>query len=272
MADIHQVIVRNTPETGLDVVATTLYKSQTQNISLFLPEEEPSTFNTVFLTKFQDFFENIIFLFTFDDGTDHFGRQSIKTHTLIVKKTFYNEKTPQYFISPLINGSMNRDDNRLLKLNDFEMLDSPPISSKFIELILCKKHMQLTSRQGMNSLDLIQIFGTVDRIIPPPLNQSFSFQTMVSPRRKKVLKPYDLVFSSEKLPHSQLIEQIQQEKSEFQTIQAIADSISDLSMLRKLQQQLFLRIPEKWLSVRIQWRFGIKKFAYVRENLVNYFS
>ncbi len=44
MEKIHQVIIRNIHEKGLDVVATNLQKSQIQNISLFLPEEEFSEF------------------------------------------------------------------------------------------------------------------------------------------------------------------------------------------------------------------------------------
>ena len=51
MEKIRQVIVRNIPEKGLDIVATNLHKSQIQNISLFLPEEEPSEFSRVFLKK-----------------------------------------------------------------------------------------------------------------------------------------------------------------------------------------------------------------------------
>lgn len=272
MQEIRQVIIRNTPEKGLDVVATNLHKSHIQDISLFLPEEELSEINKVFLTKFHHSSGNIVLRFTFDDGNDRFGRQSIKTHTFIVENSFYNEKSPQYFISPLINGSMNIEDNRILTQNDFETLDSYPISSKFIELIFCKKRIKLTSLKEIDPLILIQLFGTIDRVIPPPLNPFFSFQTMVSPSHKKAFKIHDLVFSSEKLSHSQPIEQIQTKKSEFPTIQAITDSISDLPSLRQRQKQLFLRIPERWLRLRLQWRFGIKKFSDIRENLKNYFS
>lgn len=87
MEKINQVIVRDTPKKGLDVVATTLHKSQTQDISLFLSKEEPSEFSGVFLTKFQHSSGNIVLRFTFDDGIDFFGRQSIKTHTLIINNS-----------------------------------------------------------------------------------------------------------------------------------------------------------------------------------------
>ncbi|UCG00402.1 MAG: hypothetical protein JSW11_12220 [Candidatus Heimdallarchaeota archaeon] len=272
MGKIHQVIVRNVPEKGLDVVATDLLKSQIQNISLFLPEEELSDFNKVFLTKFHHSSGNVVLRFTFDDGTDRFGRQSIKTHSLIINNAFYNEKTLQYFISPLINGSMNIDDDRILEKNDFEMLETHPISSKFTEIILCKKRIQLTSQKEIDPTVLIQLFGSFDRLIPPPLNPSFSFQTMVFPGHKNTIKTHDLIFSIEKLPHSQSIEKIQTEKSEFTTIQAITDSISDLPLLRQLQRQLFLEIPERWLRIKIQWRFGVKKFSDIRENINNYFT
>ncbi len=162
MEKINQVIVRDTPKKGLDVVATTLHKSQTQDISLFLSKEEPSEFSGIFLTKFQHPSGNIVLRFTFDDGIDFFGRQSIKTHTLIINNSFYNEKTAQYFISPLINGSMNIEENNILKMNDFEILETYPISSKFIELVFCKKRVQLTSQKKIDVLDLIQIFGTID--------------------------------------------------------------------------------------------------------------
>ncbi|MFX1282341.1 MAG: hypothetical protein ACFFB5_01750 [Promethearchaeota archaeon] len=271
MEKIRQVIVRDTPERGLDVVASNLHESQTQNISLFIPDEELSDFNEVFLTKFQHPSGNIILRFTFDDGIDHFGRQSIKTHTLIIDSSFYNEKTAQYFISPLINGSMNIEDNNILKLNDFETLDPYPISSKFVELVLTKKQVQLMSQEKIDPLNLIQIFGALDRVIPPPLNLTFSFQTIVSPSHKKTLRKHSIVYSLEKLPHSEVFEQIQLKESEFTSIQAISNCISDLSLLRQLQKQLFLGIPEKWLNLRLQWRFGIKRFSHIRENLNTYF-
>ncbi|MFW9906270.1 MAG: hypothetical protein ACFFFH_18260 [Candidatus Thorarchaeota archaeon] len=271
MNKVRQVVVRNIPEKGLDVVATDLQKSQIQNISIYLPEEEPAKFNEVFLTKFYHSSGNVVLRFTFNDGVDNFGRQSIKTHSLIIENSFYNEKTLQYFISPLINGSMNVENNRILKQNDFETLDIHPISSKITEFAFCKKQIQLTSQKEMNSLGLIQLFGTIDRVIPPPLNPFFSFQTMVSPGYKKGFKKYNLLYSYDKLSHSRKIEQIQMEKSEFPTIQAITDSISDLPSLRLLQKQLFLKIPERLLRLRLQWRFGIKTFSNIRENLNNYF-
>jgi len=272
MEKIRQVIIRNIPEKGLDVVATNLQKTQIQDIFLFLPEEEPPKFNKVFLSKFHHPSGNIVLRFTFDDGIDSFGRQSIKTHSLIINDSFYTDKTPQYFLSPLINGSMNLDENRILEPTDFERLDTYPISSKVTELIFCKKYVQLTSQKEIDPLVLIQLFGTIDRLIPPPLNSFFSFQTMVSPSNKKAFKTYNLVFSSKKLSGSQQIEQIQMKKSEFSTIQAITDSISDLPLLRQLQKQLFLEIPERRLRLRLQWRFGIKKYSNIRENLNNYFS
>ncbi|MFX1516770.1 MAG: hypothetical protein ACFFC6_10695 [Promethearchaeota archaeon] len=272
MEKIRQVIVRNIPEKGLDVVATNLHESQIQDISLFLPGEEPSNFDKVFLTKFHHSSGNIVLRFTFDDGIDSFGRQSIKTHSLIINDSFYIEKTPQYFLSPLINGSMNLDENRILKPDDFETLNTYPISSKITELIYCKKYLQLTSQKEIDSLVLIQLFGTIDRLIPPPLNPFFSFQTMVSPTHKKALKTFNLLFSPKKLPGFQEIEQVQSVKSEFSTIQTITDSVSNLPLLRQLQRQLFLEIPERWLRLRLQWRFGIKKFSDIRENLNNFFS
>lgn len=271
MNRVRQVVVRNILEKGLDVVATDLEKSQIQNISIYLPEEEPAAFDGVFLTKFHHSSGNVILRFTFDDGVDNFGRQSFKTHSLIIEDSFYNEKTPQYFISPLINGSMNVDNNRILKQKDFEMLEIYPISSKITELALCKKQIQLTSQKEMNSLVLIELFSTIDRVIPPPLNSFFNFQTIVSPNHKKAFKNNNLLFSNEKLAHSRQIEQIQMEKSEFQTIQTLTDSISDLLSLRLLQKQLFLEIPERLLRLRLQWRFGIKKFSDIRENLNSYF-
>ncbi|MFX1504705.1 MAG: hypothetical protein ACFFDC_01200 [Promethearchaeota archaeon] len=271
MNKVRQVVVRNIPEKGLDVVATDLQRSQTQNISIYLPEEEPAEFDGVFLTKFYLSSGHVVLRFTFDDGMDNFGRQSIKTHSLIIENSFYNEKTLLYFISPLINGSMNVENNKIIKQKDFETLDTHPISSKITELAFCKKQIRLTSQKEINSLVLVQLFGTIDRVIPPPFNPFFSFQTIVSASHKKALKKYNLLFSNDKLSRSRQIEQIQVEKSEFPTIQAITDSISDLPSLRKLQKQLFLEIPERLLRLRLQWRFGIKKYSDTRENLDNYF-
>lgn len=271
MTNIHQVIVRNIPEQGLDVVATTLHRSQVPDICLFVPEQTPYEFDEVFLTKFQQENGNIILRFTFDDGIDQYGRECIKTHTLIVDNSFYNEMSAQYFISPLINGAMNVDENTLLKQNDFELLDTFPVSSKLIELVLCKKHVQLTCQGKFDNLELIQTFGSVDRVIPPPFNHLFSFQTMVSSDPKKSYQNRSLVFSLEKLPHSQPIEKVQSSVSEFPTIQAISNSVSDLPSLRQLQKKLFYGVPEKLLNLRIHWRFGITTFSQIRENINNYF-
>ncbi len=271
MEKIRQVIIRNTPEKGLDIVATTFQKSQIQDISLFLPEKKSIDFNGISLTKFQHSSGNIFLRFLFDDGTDKFGRESIKTHTLIIDNSFYNEKTAQYFISPLINGTMNTEENNILKATDFEPLETTPVSSKLIEHVYCKKQVQLTSDNKIDVLDLIQIFGTIDRAVPPPLNQYFSFQTMVSPNHTKSLKSRSIVFSDDKLPRSQSIDQIQERESEFVTIRKISESISDLFLLRQLQKQIFLGIPERWLNIKLQRRFGIKKFSHIRKNIDSYF-
>ena len=84
MTNIHQVIVRNNPPKGLDVVAATITKSQIQDLSQYIPKKRPSKFNEVYLTKFLHISGKIGLRFTFDDGTDQFGRKAIKTHTFII--------------------------------------------------------------------------------------------------------------------------------------------------------------------------------------------
>ncbi|MHA2227269.1 MAG: hypothetical protein ACXAC8_18785 [Candidatus Hodarchaeales archaeon] len=270
MTEMNQVIIRNTPERGLDIVRATLGRNQIPDISPFLPEE--SEFDEVYLSKFQYLQDHTLLRFAFHDGTDQFGRKVIKTHSLIIENSFYNEKTAQYFISPLINGIMNSEDNTLIKPNDFEMIEPINVSSKFTELVLCKKHIQLTSHHKIDEYELIQTFGTIDRIIPPPLCPFFSFQTIISPKHEKTLKKRSLVFSPQKLSQSKEIEQIQSEKSEFASIIEISNSVNDLLRLRELQKGLILGVPERRLSLKLQMRFGIKKFSHIRENLDNYFS
>ena len=167
---------------------------------------------------------------------------------------------------------MNSEDSTLIKTNDFEMIEPIKVSSKFTELVLCKKHIQLTSLQKIDEFDLIQTFGTIDRIIPPPLSPFFSFQTIVSPKHEKTMKKRSLVFSPQKLSQSKEIDQIQLEKSEFTSIHAISNSVNDLPRLRELQKGLILGVPERRLSLKLQMRFGIKKFSYIRENLDSYFA
>jgi hypothetical protein len=271
MAKVHQVIVRNTPEKGLDVVKTTLIGNQVHDISPFLPSGQPSDLSDVYLTKFKYSPSKIALRFTFDDGLDQFGRELIKTHTLIIDSAFYHEKTIQYFISPLINGSMSTENHNILKTNEFVAIDPYPISSKLVELSLSKKQVRLTSQSKLDSTDIIQLFSTIDRIFPPPLNLAFSFQTMAMPSIEKSYKGRSLVYSPKELPQIKLIEQLQNEKSEYLTIRDLTDALFDLSSLRQLQRELFLGIPEKKLRFKIHFRFGRKTFSKIRENLDYYF-
>ncbi len=265
MAKIHQVIVRNTPEKGLDVIKTTLVGNQVHDISPFIPSGQPSNLSDVYLNKFKYSPNKIALRFTFDDGHDRFGRELIKTHTLIIDSSFYNEKAIQYFISPLINGSMSTDNHNLLKPKDFTQIDPYPISSKLAELSLTKKQVRLTSQSKLDSIDIIQLFSTIDRIIPPPLSLAFSFQTMALPSNKRSYKGLSLVYSSKKLPQFKIIEQIQKEKSEYSTIRSLTEALADLPSLRQLQRELFIGIPEKKLSFKIHYRFGRKIFIKIFE-------
>ncbi len=272
MAKIHQIIVRNTPDKGLDVVNSTLGAPRIHDITPFLPSGRPSELDAVYLTKFQYSSDSIALRFTFDDGTDKFGRELIKTHTLLIDDPFYNEKTIQYFISPLINGSMSSEVHRILNNNDFENIDIFPVPSKLVELIFCKKQVQVTSLSKLDPLKLIQMFGTIDRIIPPPLNSLFSFQTVSSPNIGKSYKKRSLVYSTKKLPQSYQIEHLEKTPSEFSTIISLTEAASDLSSLKVLQKRFFTGIPEKKLRLKINLRFGIKTISKIRENLDIYFT
>ncbi|MFX0185888.1 MAG: hypothetical protein ACFE95_22620 [Candidatus Hodarchaeota archaeon] len=267
MTDIHQIIIQNSPDKGLDVVASTLEKSQIVDIIQFVPKEIPIEFNQVFLTKFHHSSGKVALVFTFDDGVDHFGRRSIKTHTFLVKTSLYNEKTIQYFISPLVNGSMNLEENNILKSDDFEILSPYPVSSKLTELVFIKKHVHVSSQKTVDPVDLIQIFATIDRLIPPPLITHFSFQTMAPSNKKKDLKEKSLVYIPHKLSDTHLLEELQKESSEFLTIQALNDSLSSLSSLRQLQKQLFIDLPEKRLNFKIYRRFGINTILKIRRTI-----
>ncbi|MFW9853958.1 MAG: hypothetical protein ACFFFG_02820 [Candidatus Thorarchaeota archaeon] len=261
MGDLHQVIVQNRHETGLDVVASTLGRSQLHDISYYLPSVIPLEFDRIFLTKFIHNTGAIGLRFVFEDIEDKWGRKGIKTHTLLIDPDYYNEKTAQYFIAPFVNGTVNMEEDRLLTANDFDLLPPFPVSSKFIELALCKKHVQINSKEIIDPMQLIQVFASLDRIIPPVLNHAFSFQTMVSPDDQKHYKNQSMVFSLKKLNQAVFLEDVQNETSEFATVRAISKALSDLPMLRQLQQKLFKDLPERRLSLKIRWRFGIKTFS-----------
>ena len=163
MTNIHQVIVRNIPPKGLDIVAATVNKSQIQDLSQYVPSKRPKNFDQVFVTKFLHFSGKIGLRFTFDDGTDQFGRRAIKTHTLIIEPSFYNQKTALFFLSPLLNGNLTVEGHHLLRKDDFEDISPLPVSSKLVENILCRKHVHLESKKPQSSSSLIHLFGTLDR-------------------------------------------------------------------------------------------------------------
>ncbi len=267
MTDIHQVIVRNIPPKGLDVVAATVSKSQIQDLSQYLPKKRPVQFDEVYLTKFLHSSGKIGLRFTFDDGTDQFGRKAIKTHTLIIDNSLYNEKSALYFISPLFNGSLKVKGNQLLHINDFDNIDPLPVSSKLVELLLCRKHFVLDSQSQQTPISLIHLFGTLDRIIPPLLTSRFSFQTYIDQTQISLLKDFDVVFSNSTIPNSIDLDTIQNQTSEYPTIRALTESVYDISILHGLQKQIFLGIPERRLNFRIHWRFGIKTFAHIKKTL-----
>lgn len=267
MTQIHQVIVKNLPPKGLDVVAATVTKSQIQDLSQYVPTKRPKNFDQVFVTKFFHYSGKIGIRFTFDDGRDQFGRKAIKTHTLIIDHAYYNEKSALFFLSPLLNGNLTVEGQELLRLEDFEDIDPTPISSKFVELVLLKKNIKLVSKKSQPPLSLIHLFGSLDRIIPPYLTSSFTFQTFADTNLGSELKKISLVYSTENIPNSVFLENIMEEKSEYPTIRAITEALDNLSLLRGLQKQFFLAVPEKRLNFRLHLRFGIKTFSHIRRTL-----
>lgn len=269
MSKIHQVIVRNTPEKGLDIVASTMYKGRIHDISQFLPEKQSPDFDKIYLTKSCYPSGKIALRFTLDDGTDEYGRRLFKTHTLIVDQSFYNEMTIQYFISPFINETKRAEEDYLLTDKDFEIIPPFPVSSKLIEEVFSRKHLRITSQDVIDPLDLIQAFGTIDRAIPPSLNHSFSFQTNMTPNNIELMKKKSLVYCPNNASQSILFEKIQRESSEYSTIRLLTDSLSDLSTLRQIQRNLFLNIPEKRLNLKFRWRFGIKTVSNIRKAFVS---
>lgn len=261
MGKLHQVIVRNKHGEGLDVVASTLARSQLHDISHYLPSAIPSEFRQVFLTKFTHITGAIALRFVFEDKKDEWGRNGIKTHTLLIDPDYYNEKTIQYFIAPFVDGTVNLEEDRLLTAKNFGFLPPFPVSSRFIELALCKKHLQINSKELVDPLQLIQTFASIDRAIPPVLNPIFSFQTIVSPSDHNHFKNQSMVFSYGKIAQAVLLEHAQEEVSEFATVRTLSKALSDLPTLRRLQQKLFKDIPERRLNLKIRWRFGIKAFS-----------
>ena len=267
MTDIHQVIVRNIPPEGLDVVAATVAKSQIQDLSQYIPKKRPKSFNEVYLTKFLHSSGKIGLRFTFDDGTDQFGRKAIKTHTLIIDNSLYNAKSALYFISPLFNKSLSLEGNHLLKSEDFEDLEPLPLSSKLVELLLSKKHVVIESQSPRSPMSLIHMFCTLDRIIPPLLTSRFSFQTFIDQKLISATKNLNFVYSNTSIANSIDLDIIESQISEYPTIRALTESLTDLSILRGLQKQLFLGIPEKRLNFRIHLRFGKKTFYHIKKTL-----
>ena len=267
MTAIHQIIVRNLPPKGLDIVAATVNKSQIQDLSQYVPSKRPKSFDQVFVTKFLHNSGKICLRFTFDDGKDQFGRRAVKTHTLIIDPSFYNQKTALYFLSPYLNGILTVEGQDLLKDTDFE--DIPPISvsSKLVEAILCRKHINLESRTLKSPNYLIHLFGTLDRVVPPELTSRFSFQTFVDQTLVNELQDYSLTYSASQIAHSTILEDFEDQVSEFPTIRALTDSIPQITNLRGLQKQFFLAIPEKRLNFRLHWRFGIKTFNHIRRTI-----
>lgn len=267
MTHIHQVIVRNLPPKGLDVVAATVTKSQIQDLSQYVPTKRPKNFDQVFVTKFFHSSGKIGIRFTFDDGKDQFGRKAIKTHTLIIDHAYYNEKSALFFLSPLLNGILTVEGQELLRMKDFEDIAPTSISSKLVELVLLKKNIKLVSMESQSPLSLIHLFGTLDRIIPPHLTSSFTFQTFTDKRLGSEIKKYSLIYSAENIANSIFLESIMEEKSEYPTIRALSEALNNLSLLRGLQKQFFLAVPEKRLNFRLHLRFGIKTFSHIRRTL-----
>ncbi|MHA2052980.1 MAG: hypothetical protein ACXAB2_06220 [Candidatus Hodarchaeales archaeon] len=267
MTNIHQVIVRNLPPKGLDVVAATVTKSQIQDLSQYVPAKRPKNFGHVFVTKFFHISGKIGIRFTFDDGKDQFGRKAIKTHTLIIDHAFYNEKSALFFLSPLLNRKLTVEGQELLKLEDFEEMKPVSMSSKLVEHILLKKHIKLVSEKSISPLYLIHLFGSLDRIIPPHLTSRFSFQTFVDNTLGSEIKKFSLVYSPENMSKAISLDEINDQDSEYPTIRAFTEALPDLQVLRGLQKQFFLAVPEKRLNFRLHLRFGIKTFSHIRKTL-----
>jgi len=267
MTAIHQVIVRNIPPKGLDVVTATIGKSQIQDLTQYVPSKCPEEFNEVFVTKFCHSSGKIALRFTFDDGIDQFGRKAIKTHTLIMDQSLYNKKTALYFLSPLVNGHLTVEGNNLLTTSDFNDIPPSSVSSKLVEAVLSKKRVVLNSQTKKSCISIIHLFGTLDRIIPPQLTSFFTFQSQIDPPLLSEFKKISLVYSDVKIDNALVLDSLDSEESEFPTVRALTEALPNLEALRGLQKQFFLAVPEKRLNFRVHWRFGIKTFAHIRKTL-----
>ncbi|WP_455142539.1 hypothetical protein [Candidatus Hodarchaeum mangrovi] len=268
MSNLHQIIVRNIPEKGLDVVATTLLQPNI-DITPFVPVQVNLGIDQCCLTKFRYSSRSIGLRFTLNDGNDDYGRPRAKTHTFIIKNEFFQEKSIQFFISPLILGLLTAEETKILDIKDFEVMPPFPISSRLVEHALCKHQFLLTSHRMIPSLELIQIFGSIDRVIPPPFNPAFTFQTLVPSMAEKTIKSVSLIYSPQNFPNFTDLDQLMNTCSEYESIRTLTNCLSDLPLLRHFQRKLLLNIPEKRLGFKIRWRFGIKAFSESKKTLEN---
>ena len=268
MSDLHQIIVRSIPEKGLDIVATTLLQPNI-NITPFIPEQVNLGINQFCLTKFRYSSQSIGLRFTFNDGSDDYGRPRTKTHTFVIKNEFFQEKSIQFFISPIVLGYLTAGETKLLDLEDFREIPPYPISSRLVEQVLCKRQLILTSQREIPSLELIQIFGSIDRAIPPPFNPSFAFQTLISCEPEKVTKMLNLIYSPQNIANSVDLDQIMKVSSEYDSIRTLTEHLHELLFLRHFQRKLLFDIPEKLLGFKIRWRFGMKSFSEIRKMYEN---
>ena len=264
MSNLHQIIVRNIPEKGLDVVATTLLQPNI-DITPFIPEQGTLERNQICLTKFKYSNRSIGLRFTLNDGNDDYGRPRAKTHTFVIKNEFFQEKSIQFFISPLILGKLTAEETKILHIKDFKDMPPFPISSRLVEQVLCKRQLILTSKRKMPSLELIQLLGSLDRVIPPTFNPAFTFKTLVPKITEKTNKSVSLIYSPQNFPNFTDLDQIMNTNSEYETIQTLTKYLTDLPLLRHFQRKLLLNIPEKRLSFKIRLRFGIKAFSEIKK-------
>lgn len=273
MDDVYQIIIKNMEEKGIDVSLTDLPASRQSEISEYLSKELPSRFKEFYISKNLSIDKEMVILrYSLPDKPDKFGRESVKTHTLLINPALYSYESSLYFISPLLNKKELFQEDNLLTKEDFSIISPYPISSKLIEVIFTKKHIHFTSSKPILQKDLVHLFATLEWILPEPLRVDISFQTIVTATKNKKMRNLSFIYTKEEINSPIDLNEVLNSESEYDIFKKMMNNIEDKDLLNRARKDICLgrNIP-RTLSVKIFLRFGIKKMNAIARNIDQYF-
>ncbi len=238
---MEQAIVRNVPGKGYDIIKSS--KNWPKVIDIFTLLPEVITSNPPLSPHFRYFSKNWLFsplkryLIKFvSPDFDEFGRCSMKTHTLLLKKYEYLAKGLPFYLSPLLEDKIDSDRNDLLEDRDFNPFPIHLTAQKLLESVFTDKVVMVKGRLYLQDA-IARQFSFIDYAIPDVINHTFSIHSYLGEGQNDLQKNFNLNFTLDPKESSETMDWLI-ETSSSPIIQELCRNIDNPTARKRIHEKL----------------------------------